>query len=100
MVRSARHRAWTLPLPSLDWRPCLAMRGDSQPKAEAALTPPAHGPMSFTLRGLEASRGRSNTCARAGGWEGMSFRRVRRQGPCRELEQAHLTALGRGQESR
>ena len=56
MLRSARHRAWTLPLPGLDWRPCLARRGDSQPKAEAALTPPAHGPMSFTLRGLEASR--------------------------------------------
>ena len=91
-MRSARHWAWTLPLPGLNWRPCLAMRGDSQPKAEAAVTTPAHGPLNFTLGGagvggggwLEASRG----CARAGGWslagsrpqKGMSCRRVQRQG--------------------
>ena len=36
-MRSARHWAWTLPLPGLNWRPCLAMRGDSQPKAARSL---------------------------------------------------------------
>ena len=56
-MRSARHWAWTLPLPGLNWRPCLAMRGDSQPKAEAAVTTPAHGPLNFTLGGAGVGGG-------------------------------------------
>lgn len=44
--------AWTLPLPGLNWRPCLAVRGDSQPKAEAAVTTAARGWRNFTLGGV------------------------------------------------